>query len=75
MKWYDRPIWVLVLLFFVLGPLGLPYLWKSDSFSRRSKIILTILVVAYTALLVEEVIRGFRAAESELNGFGDVIDF
>src|SRR5690348_6406609 len=73
LKWYYRPIWVLVLLFLVLGPLGIPYLWKSKGFSQRSKIILTVLVLAYTALLVEEVIRAFRVAEKELNGFD--IDF
>lgn len=74
-KWYYRPLWVLILLFLVLGPLGLPYLWRSEGFSRRSKIILTVLVLAYTALLVEEVIRAFRVAERQLKEFGDVMAF
>ena len=74
LKWYYRPVWVLLLLFVVLGPFGLPYLWKSPSFSRRSKVVLTVLVVAYMALFIEETIRIFRAVESEMNALGTVTD-
>ncbi len=51
-KWYLRPIGVLLLLFFVLGPFGLPLLYKSPKFSKRSKIILTIGVIIYTSYLI-----------------------
>ena len=51
-KWYLRPVSVVLSLFFVLGPLGLPLLYKSPRFSRRSKIILTIAVVIYTFYLL-----------------------
>jgi hypothetical protein len=51
-KWYLRPIGVVVLLFFVLGPFGLPLLYKSPKFSKASKIILTIVVIMYTSYLV-----------------------
>ena len=54
--WYLRPLWVVVLLFFVLGPLALPYLWKSPRFSHGIKVALTIAVIAYTGLLVQEMI-------------------
>ena len=70
LKWYYRPAWVLLLLFVVLGPLGLPYLWKSPAFSRRSKVVLTVLVVAYTALFIDETIRVLRAVNSEMNALG-----
>ncbi len=60
--WYHRPWWVLLMLFVVLGPLGLPLLWKSPSFSRWSKIALTVAVVAYTILLVEAALNAIRAA-------------
>ena len=73
LKWYYRPVWVLLLLFVVLGPFGLPYLWKSPSFSRSSKVVLTVLVVAYMALFIEETIRIFRAVESEMNVRGMVV--
>ena len=51
-KWYLRPIGVVLLLFFVLGPLGLPLLYKSPKFGKASKIILTIVVMMYTCYLI-----------------------
>jgi len=51
-KWYLRPVSVVLSLFFVLGPFGLPLLYKSPRFSRTSKIILTIAVVIYTSYLI-----------------------
>jgi hypothetical protein len=40
---------VILLLFFVLGPLGLPLLYKSPKFSKTLKAILTIVVILYTS--------------------------
>lgn len=51
-KWYLRPIPVVLLLFFVLGPFGLPLLYKSPKFSSASRIILTIGVIIYTSYLI-----------------------
>jgi hypothetical protein len=51
-KWYLRPISVIVSLFFVLGPFGLPLLYRSPKFSRTMKVLLTVAVVAYTFYLV-----------------------
>ncbi len=51
-KWYLRPVPVVLLLFFVLGPFGLPLVYKSPKFGRPSKIILTIAVVLYTVYLI-----------------------
>ena len=51
-KWYLRPMSVVLSLFFVLGPFGLPLLYKSPNFSRRMKILLTIAVVVYTFYLI-----------------------
>ncbi len=51
-KWYLRPVGVVLLLFFVLGPFGLPLLYKSPKFSRTSKIILTIAVMGYSFYLI-----------------------
>jgi len=75
LKWYYRPLWVLILLFLVLGPLALPYLWRSPSFSRRVKVVLTVLVVAYTGLFIDETIRFVRAVKSEMDALGIVADF
>ena len=51
-KWYLRPMSVILLLFFVLGPFGLPLLYKSPAFSKTLKIILTIIVIIYTSYLI-----------------------
>ncbi len=51
-KWYLRPMSVVLLLFFVLGPLGLPLLYRSPKFSKTIKIILTIAVMIYTTYLI-----------------------
>ncbi len=61
-RWYYRSWWVLLMLFVVLGPFGLPLLWKSPCFSRWSKIALTVAVAAYTILLLEAVRIAIRAA-------------
>jgi len=51
-KWYLRPMSIVLLLFFVLGPFGLPLLYKSPAFSKKLKIILTIAVIIYTSYLI-----------------------
>ena len=40
-KWYFRPFAIILLLFFVLGPFGLPLLFRSSAFGKTWKIILT----------------------------------
>jgi len=51
-KWYLKPISVILALFFVLGPFGLPLLYKTPKFSKKVKIILTIAVIIYTSYLI-----------------------
>jgi len=70
LPWYHRPVWVLVLLFVVLGPVGLPTLWRSPAFSQGAKIALTIVVLAYTVLLIDELVQTMRflTADGELTG-------
>jgi hypothetical protein len=51
-KWYLRPVSVVLLLFLVLGPFGLPLLYKSPGFTRKWKVGLTILVMIYTSYLI-----------------------
>ena len=46
----DNPWLMLVMLFLVTAALGLPFLWMSRGFSTLSKIVLTIAVLAWTAL-------------------------
>jgi hypothetical protein len=59
-KWYLRPMGVVLLLFFVLGPFGLPLLYKSPNFNKTSKIILTVAVILYTFYLLFESLQVAR---------------
>ena len=51
-KWYLRPSAVILSLFFVLGPFGLPLLYRSPKFSKPIKIVLTVAVIVYTSYLI-----------------------
>ena len=64
--WYYRPWAVVVLLFVVLGPLGLPLLWRSPSFTRGWKIVLTAVMVVYTVMLVDSMVVAVRVAMEQL---------
>ena len=70
-KWYLRPIGVVLLLFFVLGPFALPLLYKSPKFSKTLKIVLTIVVMIYTSYLViatVEIVRNLYVKMEEFQG-------
>lgn len=55
-RWYHRGIFVLLLLFFVLGPLAIPLLWQSPDFNKPVKIALTFVVLALTVFLTWKII-------------------
>jgi hypothetical protein len=55
-----------LLLFFVLGPFGLPLLWRSPAFSRSMKIALAVAVIACTVLLVDGVLAAIRAVMEQM---------
>ena len=73
LKWYLRPISVVLLLFFVLGPFGLPLLYKSPKFSRALKIILTIGVIIYTSYLIFVSVEIARQLYSGMGELQDII--
>jgi hypothetical protein len=66
LAWYHRPWAVVLLLFVVLGPLGLPLLWKSAGFTRRWKIVLTVATLGYTALLIDSMVVALRLAVEQM---------
>ena len=51
-------------------PFGLPLLWKSAGFSRGSKIVLTVAVMACSALPIETVLVAVRAAMEQIGLVG-----
>lgn len=66
-KWYYNVWVVLFMLFFVLGPLGLPLVWKNPRLSRRVKTALTLVMVVYTVALADVTIRAFQAVMHEMD--------
>ena len=74
-RWYHNSLFVLFMLFCVLGPFGLPLVWKSPRFSRLVKFLLTLAMVAYTVLLVQMTIKLFQAAMDEANKFNSTLQF
>jgi len=52
---------VLGLLFFVVGPLALPLLWRSEDFTRNQKIGVTVANLAFISGIVLGVLALFRA--------------
>lgn len=52
LKWYYKPLTVIFLLVLVVGPLGLPLVYKSPKFSRAAKIAVTLLMIPYTWWIV-----------------------
>ena len=65
-RWYYNVWIVLIMLFFVLGPLGLPLVWKNPRFSRWIKVALTLVMAAYTVALVELTVQAFQAVTHEM---------
>ncbi len=66
-RWYHNVWLVLFMLFFVLGPFGLPLVWTHPRFSRRTKWALTIAMALYTILLIDVTIRAVQHALQLLN--------
>jgi hypothetical protein len=48
----DNPWVVLALLFFVFAAVGIPLIWISKAFSRWAKVVVTIVIVLYTAAIL-----------------------
>lgn len=64
--WYYRPLGIALLTLLVLGPLGLPLIWRSPALDVRRKWVASVLVLAYTAVLVWQVVEALRQALAQL---------
>jgi len=53
--WYHRPVAIVLLAIFVLGPLAIPLVWRTPAWSPRGRWIATVLILAYTVLLCWQV--------------------
>ena len=65
-RWYHGIWFVLIMLFLVLGPFGLPLLWRSPRFNRPAKITLTVILAVYTYCLFAVTAKAVQLALSQL---------
>jgi hypothetical protein len=49
-SWILSKAGVLVMLFLVLGPFGLPFLYKSPAFTNGQKVFWTVMALLYTVI-------------------------
>lgn len=66
-SWYYHPLFVIFMLLFILGPFGLPLLYKSPRFSRFWKIVWTILMIVYTWAMIGGTIAMVKLIISSIN--------
>jgi hypothetical protein len=57
--WYGKPM-VLIISFLTVGPLALPLVWLNPTYSRRKKIIITIIVSILTVILLTAFLRSAK---------------
>ena len=69
-KRYHSRWMVVLMLFVVLGPFGLPLLWKSPHFTKRWKQILTVLTLIYTALVFKMLLSAVQTSLRTLSSMG-----
>ena len=66
-RWYYNVWFVLLTLFFVAGPFGLPLVWKNPRFSRGVKIALTLVMVVYTVALIQMTVQAVKTVTEHFN--------
>jgi len=72
-KWYHN-IWiVLFLLFFVLGPFGLPLVWKNPRFSQGIKLALTAIMMLYMVFLTALIVRMVQTITAHMQQFNSIL--
>jgi uncharacterized protein (DUF983 family) len=62
-KWYFKT-YVLIIAFLCIGPLALPLLWINPRFSRRNKIVITIIVIVLSYYLTIFMVRSLKVISS-----------
>ena len=57
--WYAKTT-TLVISFLTVGPFALPLVWFNPTYSRRKKIIVTVIVLTLTCVLVAAFLNAVR---------------
>jgi hypothetical protein len=51
LAWYEKPLWIALLAFVVLGPFALPLVWRSPAIGAGARPIWAAAILLYTAFL------------------------
>ena len=70
--WLEHPLVVLAAMLLMLGPFGLPLLWRSRRFSHSWKILLTGIVLSVATFVVLTLWYVFHVALGPLRELGNV---
>ncbi len=62
-KWYFKT-WSLVASFLCVGPFMLPLVWKHPRLSKKSKIIITAVVLIVTYMVAESLLKSLKTITS-----------
>ena len=54
-KWYYKKTTVILGLF-IVGPLVLPLIWINPAFSKRNKILITLIIIAISVWLMRSTV-------------------
>jgi hypothetical protein len=69
-KLYYKPLVVLVMLFFLVGPLALPLLFKSPDFSPLQKGLIAVVNLLYTAWIISYLVKAITQYAAIMNELG-----
>jgi len=58
-KWYYKP-WVVICILLNIGPLGLPFLYLSPKFSKKSKYVITVIMIFVTYWIIVSSINAYH---------------
>ncbi len=62
-KWYFKT-WSLLISFLCVGPFMLPLIWVNPRFSKRSKVIISAVIIILTYILTMVLVRSLRSVSS-----------
>lgn len=60
LKWYLKPYW-LIIAFLCLGPFMLPLIWLQPNYSRKKKIVISVILAIMGYFLV---VAAFKVTKS-----------
>ena len=74
-RWYYNVWFMLFMLFCVVGPFGLPLVWKNPRLPRLVKVILTGVMAGYTILMIGLVMQMVHAVAGGVDQFNATLQF